>query len=730
MKRILIVSNRLPVTIERRKGNFLYRQSAGGVATGLSSLSTKREGVWTGWPGIASNRLSSEDRAVITQHLEGDLNCHPVFLSQRDIGLYYEGFSNKTIWPLFHYFPQFVIYDRHYWKAYRTINERFAEKVLSIMREGDLIWIHDYQLMLVPRIIRQAKPEASIGYFHHIPFPSYELFRTLPQRRELLDGLAGADLIGFHTYDYARHFLSSLHRILGYENNLGQFTEADRPVRVDTFPMGIDYDRFAGAFHDKNVQKEIKNIRKRVRDYVVILSVDRLDYTKGIPQRLEAYRELLKTHPEFRERVVLIMVAVPSRTRVEHYQRLKDHVDEMIGMINGEYGTIGWNPIWYLYRALPFPTLNALYNLADVCLVTPVRDGMNLVAKEYIASKQEGGVLILSEMTGASRELGEAIIVNPNNREEVTAALVQALTMNEHEILRRNRIMKGRLRRYTVDRWGHEFIERLEDMNERHREMVNKGLAETSRRELLSDYRRATTRLLFLDYDGTLVPFKHKPEQAEPGDDLLRLIRRLAAVPGNEVVIISGRDRNILEDWFGDLPVGLVAEHGAWIREREWTMLEPLSVEWKEEIYPIIERYVDRTPGSFIEEKEYSIAWHYRKTGSELGAIRVRELIDDLIYLTANYNLQILEGDMVVEIKDSSINKGRVSNYWMSKRDWDFILAVGDDRTDEDMFAVVDDRGYTLKVGFGETEARYNLKSQEEVVRLLKDLVGGKGGND
>ncbi|HET57514.1 MAG TPA: bifunctional alpha,alpha-trehalose-phosphate synthase (UDP-forming)/trehalose-phosphatase [Deltaproteobacteria bacterium] len=730
MNRILIVSNRLPVMIERRKGSFFYRQSTGGVATGLSSLYKNRESIWTGWPGIASNRLSSEDKAEITEHLENELNCHPVFLSQRDISLYYEGFSNKTVWPLFHYFPQYVVYDRQYWRAYQNVNERFAEKVLDIMREGDLVWIHDYQLMLVPRIIRQAKPEASIGYFHHIPFPSYELFRTLPQRRELLEGLAGADLIGFHTYDYARHFLSSLHRILGYENNLGQFTEADRPVRVDTFPMGIDYDRFANAFHDPNVQKEIKNIKKRVHDYEVILSVDRLDYTKGVPQRLEAYRELLKTHPEFREKIILIMVAVPSRTRVEHYQRLKDQVDEMIGMINGEYGTIGWSPVWYLYRSLPFATLSALYNLADVCLVTPVRDGMNLVAKEYVAAKQDGGMLVLSEMTGASRELGEAIIVNPNNHEEVTDALVQALKMNEHEIIQRNQVMKSRLRRYTVDRWGREFIERLEDMKDRHLEMLTKGLAETSRQTLLLNYRRAAARLILLDYDGTLVPLQHTPEKAKPGENLLRLIRRLATVPGNEVVVISGRDRTILENWFGDLPVGLAAEHGAWIRDGEWMMMEPLSGAWKEEIYSIIERYVDRTPGSFIEEKEFSLAWHYRKTGSELGAIRVRELIDDLIYLTANFNLQILEGDKVVEIKDSGVNKGRVAMHWITKRAWDFILAAGDDRTDEDMFAVVDDRGYTLKVGFGETEARYNLKSQKEVARLLEDLVGGKGGND
>ncbi len=731
MKRILIVSNRLPVTIERRKGTFHYRQSTGGVATGLSSMYKSHKSVWIGWPGISTDKLGADERQEITERLETEFNCHPVFLSQRELSLYYEGFSNKTIWPLFHYFPQFVIHDARYWKMYGNINERFSSIVSDILQEDDLIWIHDYQLMLTPQFIRQRHPEAAIGYFHHIPFPSYELFRTLPQRRQLLEGIVGADLIGFHTYDYARHFLSSIRRILGYDNNFGQLTAGDRLTRVDIFPMGIDYDRFANSFKEQTVQKEFNNFKKRAHGYKVILSVDRLDYTKGIPQRLEAYDEFLRLHPEFREQVILILVAVPSRTKVEHYELLKTHIDELIGMINGKYGTIGWSPIWYLYRALPFPALNALYNLADVCLVTPIQDGMNLIAKEYIASKEDGtGVLILSEMAGAAKELVESIIVNPHDLEEVTEALVKALKMSDDEKIQQNRAMQSRLRRYTVNRWGHEFIERLEEVKKHQQDLLSNELIKSSRETLLSEYRRSKKRLLLLDYDGTLVPFQHKPEAAKPGKGLISLIGHLADDPGNEVVIISGRDRTILETWFGQLPVGLVAEHGAWIKEEQWRMLEPLSDEWKEEIYPTIQLYMDRTPGSFIEEKEYSLVWHYRKSSSELSTIRLRELIDDLVLLTANLNLQILEGNKVVEIKDSRINKGSVSMHWIAKDAWDFILAVGDDRTDEDMFSVIPDWGYSLKVGFGTTEARYNLKSQKDVVALLEELRNGGNLND
>lgn len=726
MRRLLIVSNRLPITIERRKSGLRLRHSTGGLATGLGSFYRSYDSVWIGWPGIASDKASEEQRQYIGAEVMSKFNCHPVFISQSDIEKYYYGFSNKTLWPLFHYFPQYVIHDKSFWEAYKQVNELFGEVISSIARKDDIIWIHDYHLMLLPNIVREKLPDAVIGFFHHIPFPSFEIFRLLPWREEILKGLLGADLIGFHTDDYTRHCLMSMHRLLGYESQLGQIYAEDRIIRVDTFPMGISYERFSTSFQDPEVRKAITRLRKSLPGRKIILSIDRLDYTKGIPQRLHAFDTFLERNPAYKEMVVFILVAAPSRTQVEHYKLLKRNIDELVGRINGRYGTIGWSPIWYLYRSLPFHNLIALYNIADVCLITPLRDGMNLIAKEYIATKTDGrGVLVLSEMAGAARELGEALIVNPNNRDEVVEALEKALTMPEEDQIERNRAMQERLQRYDVVRWAKEFRDRLIHTKRRQQEMHARILGPDIKNSLLREYHNALKRLLLLDYDGTLIPFFGKPEQARPGDELLRLLERLAANPRNEVVLLSGRDKDTMEKWFGTPNLGLVAGHGVWIKEKDWEMIEPLTDDWKEEIRPILELYMDRTPGSFIEEKGFSLVWHYRRADSSLGTTRVRELTDELVNLTANLNLQILEGSKVVEVKNSGINKGRAALRWIAREEWGFILAIGDDRTDEDMFGVVPEWAYSLKVGLSSSLARFNLKWQGDVLLLLKELVAG-----
>lgn len=726
MRRLLIVSNRLPITIEKRKSGLSLRHSTGGLATGLGSFYRSYDSVWIGWPGIASDKASEEQRQYIGAEVMSKFNCHPVFISQSDIEKYYHGFSNKTLWPLFHYFPQYVIHDKSFWEAYKQVNELFGEVISSIARKDDIIWIHDYHLMLLPNIVRERLPDAVIGFFHHIPFPSFEIFRLLPWREEILKGLLGADLIGFHTDDYTRHCLMSMHRLLGYESQLGQIYAEDRIIRVDTFPMGISYERFSTSFQDPEVRKAITRLRKSLPGRKIILSIDRLDYTKGIPQRLQVFDTFLERNPAYKEMVVFILVAAPSRTQVEHYKLLKRNIDELVGRINGRYGTIGWSPIWYLYRSLPFHNLIALYNIADVCLITPLRDGMNLIAKEYIATKTDGrGVLVLSEMAGAAKELGEALIVNPNNRDEVVEALEKALTMPEEDQIERNRAMQERLQRYDVVRWAKQFRDRLIHTKRRQQDMHARILGPDMKNSLLREYHNALKRLLLLDYDGTLIPFFGKPEQARPGDELLRLLERLAANPRNEVVLLSGRDKDTMEKWFGTSNLGLVAGHGVWIKEKDWEMIEPLTDDWKEEIRPILELYMDRTPGSFIEEKGFSLVWHYRRADSSLGTTRVRELTDELVNLTANLNLQILEGSKVVEVKNSGINKGRAALRWIAREEWGFILAIGDDRTDEDMFGVVPEWAYSLKVGLSSSLARFNLKLQGDVLLLLKELVAG-----
>ena len=457
--------------------------------------------------------------------------------------------------------------------------------------------------MLLPELIRAKLPDAKIGFFLHIPFPSFEIFRLLPWRREILDGLLGADIIGFHTYSYVKHFLESVRRILGFEHTYGEITLSNRIVKVDTFPMGIDYEKFANAASDSKVQRELDKIRKNLGDRKIILSIDRLDYTKSIPQRLEAFDLFLDKYPEFKAKITFIVVAVPSRTKVEHYRLLKKQVDELIGKINGKYGTLGWTPIWYIYRSLPFHTLAALYTIADIALITPYRDGMNLIAKEFIASKADSkGVLILSEMAGAAEELGEALIVNPNNREAIAEALREALLMTDEEQIERNKVIQQRLQRYSVKRWAMDFVDSLMHVKKLQQDLSTKRLTDEIKIKLLDVYSKSKARLILLDYDGTLVHFAEKPEKAKPAEELLKLLTSLAHNVKNEIVIISGRDRETLDKWFGHLDIGLVAEHGVWIKERgkEWETIEPLENDWKKEILPVLEVYVDRTPGSFL----------------------------------------------------------------------------------------------------------------------------------
>ncbi len=723
MNRLLIVSNRLPISITRKGGELRFQQSVGGLATGVGSFYRSYESLWVGWPGVNVRRKHHDEKEEMTEALRAE-KCHPVFLTTYDMKHYYDGFCNNTIWPLFHYFNLYADYAKRSWNVYRRVNEKFCDAVVEVARPDDTVWVHDYHLMLLPQMIRERLPDLEIGYFHHIPFPSYEIFRLLPWRKEILEGLLGADLIGFHTYDYIRHFLSSVRRILGYEHTLGEVKTGTRVVRVDMFPMGIDYRRFADAAGRPDVQKKIARIRRKYGKRKIILSFDRLDYTKGIPLRLEAFDMLLDKKPEYRGNVSLILVAVPSRPGVGRYQMLKQQIDELVGRINGKYGTTDWVPVSYFYNFLPFETLVAFYSVADVGLVTPLRDGMNLMAKEFLATKTDGtGVLILSEMAGAAQELGEAIIVNPNDREAIVEAIEAALAMPEKEQIERNRIMQKRLQRYDIKRWAGDFLNRLDDARIVQQERSEQVLTSTIKKQLIADYGASKSRLILLDYDGTLVPFALKPEKAVPSSTVQRQLRLLSSVPANDVVIISGRDRNTLDAWFGTLDVGLIAEHGVWIRDRsgEWRMIEPLSDDWKEVVYPILELYADRTPGAFVEEKEHSLVWHYRKADPVLGSLRAMELKDDLLHLTSNLNVAVMEGNKVIEIKNATINKGRAALTWLTKKPWDFVLALGDDRTDEDLFDVLPAEAYSIKVGLSPSKARFNLISQRDVLPLLKD---------
>ena len=726
MDRMLIVSNRLPVSVDTDGDRYTLEPSVGGLATGLRSFYRSYHSLWVGWSGIPSEVSARLDG------LESDLReegCVPVEMTRELLDGYYYGFSNRTVWPLFHYFQQYTEFRWDLWKAYEEANQRFADRLADIAEPGDRIWIHDYHLMLLPRMLRERLPDCSIGFFLHIPFPSFELFRLLPWRDRIMDGLLGSDLVGFHSYDYARHFLSSVLRLRGYDRSLNTLNVDGRQVRIDVFPIGIDYDKFHAAQEDQTTLAFREDVGNRMKDRKLILSVDRLDYTKGITHRLEAFDHFLREHPEYRSRVKLVLLVVPSRTRVPQYNRLKTELDQMVGRINSRYGDVTGGPISYMFRSLPFPELAALYGAADVGLVTPIRDGMNLVAKEYVASQtRDHGMVVLSEMAGAAMELSEAIIVNPNNTPEVAEAIRRALEMDPGEKRRRIEVMQERIRRYDVTRWARDFVESLEDVRRYHLDAARTGMDDQDRRDLMDTCLESRSRLVLLNYDGTLVPSGRDLEQARPGEGLSDLLLRLDRSAGTTLVLFSNRSRKSMDDLFGDR-FNLVAEGGFWMREAEggWKMTAPLHNAWKEDVRPLIQFYVDRTPGAFLEEKDFSVIWHCRRTEPDLARVRTRELLLSLFAQTASMELDVREGRQLVEVRNADINKGRAIQHWLEKQRWDLIVAAGDDTSDEHVFTALPERAYTFRVGSGPTDARFRLGSESEVRALLEKVAGCLG---
>ncbi|MDD2328165.1 MAG: bifunctional alpha,alpha-trehalose-phosphate synthase (UDP-forming)/trehalose-phosphatase [bacterium] len=720
--KIIIIANRLPVKIERTDEGFTIERSEGGLATGLGSLETEAEKYWVGWPGIHTD--NEAEKQQITEKLH-QLNFHPVFLSDDQISNYYEGYSNSTIWPLCHYFFSYIEYKADYWTTYREVNALFCQETIPMIENDDIIWVQDYQLMLLPGMIRDRKPASSIGYFHHIPFPSYELFRVLPERVEVLEGLLGADLIGFHTHDYMRHFISAIYRVLDLNCNLDEITLKDRIVHVDAFPMGINYELYHQAPLLPEVREKSTMLREKLADKKVILSVDRLDYSKGILHRLDGFAQFLENHPEYHEKVSLAMIVVPSRDNVEMYAELKAKIDRFIGEINGRYARLGWSPILYFYRSFSFEELIAMYDIADIALVTPLRDGMNLVAKEYLAAKGDHtGVLILSEMAGAAIELQDALIINPNDNDEIEKAIMQALTMPEEEKRERMGRMQKQIAARTVKRWANDFVKELQSIKEQNREILQKVVGKRQLTQIKSAYDEAVSRLILLDYDGTLSPFVKKPEDAVPSEQLLELLRRLSGDKRNKVVINSGRNHQMLDKWFKGLSLDFAAEHGIFYKDDGiWHRNIMEEISWDEEILEIIQHTIEKTPRSHLEQKDAALVWHYRNVDIWLAELRAQQLINALISPCARLNLQIVPGNKIVEIKPPDYNKGSEVIRRLEKDTYDFVLAIGDDTTDEDMFRALPPDGISIKVGNFSPAAKYRIPLQSSVIPFLSKLI-------
>jgi trehalose 6-phosphate synthase/phosphatase len=730
-KKLIIASNRLPFKIEKRNGAYEISLSSGGLVSALKSFidhyKDQYEIVWVGCPDFSMDAWK-ENQHAFQRH---DFDIHPVFIHhKKDKNLYYNGFSNSTIWPLFHYFPSFAEFREDEYAAYKKVNRLFAEEILKIAKAEDVIWIHDYHLMLLPEWIKNHIPDAQVGFFLHIPFPSHEIYKLLPEawRKEILSSLIRSDLVGFQTKDYANHFLFTVSYFLGIENTQGKIFQNGHLCNVGDYPISVDFNKFFEAFDATSIKKGRKSLLEKYKNVQLIFSVDRLDYTKGILNRLMAFEKLLDDHPAYKEKAVFILNVVPSRDAISKYSQRKKMIEENIGRINGRHGNVDWQPIIYQYRHLSFTQLLTFYTACQVALITPLRDGMNLVAKEFVASRADRkGVLVLSEMAGAANELEMAVIVNPTDIEKLKESILQALEMPVKEQARRMMLMQEVVNENNIDNWLKTYMSDLDSIQIENRQLHTNVLTFEAKNNILNQYKSAQKRLLLLDYDGTLTDFALLPEQAFPSNHLMALLKTLSEIKHNKLCIISGRKAEDLEKWFGQLNVILVAEHGCTYKmpsSEEWLQMSNMDLAWKVKVKEILQKLVVRYPGSFIEDKIYSLAWHYRAIQSSVNDQLFIDVNKKLSAVNLTNSFKVLQGNKVLEVKSSNMNKGLAANKLLSSDSFDFVMALGDDTTDEDMFEALSDESHvTIKVGLDKSKAKYNLIGITNVISFLDQLA-------
>jgi trehalose 6-phosphate synthase/phosphatase len=710
----------------RRGGRLALTPAPGGLVTALRGALAARGGRWIGWPGLSADELERAGGLPLPD--DPHVAYVPVPLTAAEVSEYYGQFANRTLWPLFHYFVEHARVDRAAWPAYERVNERFADTAAAEAPPGATVWIHDYQLFRTPMYLRTRRPDATIAFFLHIPFPAADVFRILPWSRALLRGMLGADYVGFHTASYAAHFLNAVEWLLGGEvdRSRGAVQFEGREVATGVHPVGIpvaDTEARARSALARPASRRPDGIRE-------ILGVDRLDYTKGIRERLLAVERLLERYPEYRGKVVFTQVAVPSRERVAEYDRLKRDVDETVGRINGRFAEEGWSPVRYLARSLDQDALAGLYARADVALVTPLRDGMNLVAKEYVASQvgPEPGVLVLSELAGAAEALQEALPVNPFDIDGVAEAIHAALAMPAVERRARMAALRDRVKGLDVAAWADGFLAAAESA--RRTERTRPGPAATAARRLAPWLAARPRTVLFLDYDGTLTAIVDRPEAARLDPMALDALERAAAATHLDVVVVSGR---ALDDLRARVPVAgvtLVGNHGFEMEGPGLHWRHPDAGGARERLREaggLLDSLA--VPGAWVEDKGLTLSWHLRPLPEAERASAARQgaaLLEGL-------GLRVVAGRAVVEARPPfdwhkglavlQVLRARYGDEWTGRVR---ALYVGDDQTDEDAFRSLAGLGRSIRVGDAQaTAATDRLPDPEAVSNLVRWLAAG-----
>lgn len=653
--------------------------------------------------------LDSQDKEMIEKKItekHGNGNFHLIWLLRKDQQRW-RRYAENVLWPAFHYImgtPSDGREESQWWHDYVKFNEAYASKILQNYKEGDIIWVHDYYLLLLPQLIRMQKPNAIVGFFMHCPFPSSEYFRALPKRQQLLDGLLGANKITFQNYSFARHFLSSCKRILGAETTPNSVAMYGETIQVDALPIGVDVEQIEIDCFNSIVDKKVKSIRERHPGQKILVGRDRLDTVRGVVQKLQAFEMFLEMYPEWINRVTLIQVSSPM---VMHTSKVEHQVTELIGHINGKYGSLHSQPIEHYQMRIPKDEYFALLRVGDLGIITSVRDGMNTTALEYVvAQKYNHSPLILSEFSGSTSVLKDALIVNPWDSVAVARAINDGLTSTDEQKEHwQSKLIKSVS---PIQKWTSTFLKELVSGLE---DGTNRKLTSSlNRPSLLDHYNQANRRLFLFDYDGTLTPIVNDPAAAIPTARLTDILNKLSEDPRNQIWIISGRDQAFLEKWLGKNPkLGLSAEHGCFMKDigSDWVNLaSKFDMSWQEKVGEIFDRYTDKTPGSNIEKKKVALVWHYRRVDPELGEFQANKLMDELNSTIAKeYDVEVMSGKANVEVRPKFLNKGEIVKRLVLTRHAapqadvdvetlkhahnvlpDFIVCLGDDATDEDMF--------------------------------------------
>lgn len=729
MPRCLLVSNRLPVAYNSKTKAFTA--SSGGLVSAIIGLDSSKIGFDFEWMGILTDDINPEQIEQLKTTQAKNIPNHPIIVSKKKYDDYYNLYCNNVLWPLFHYERNMVRHRTEGWNAYLEINQEVADAIVQEAKDDDIVWVHDFQLMMVPGMVKDKRPELKLGFFLHIPFPSSEIFRELPQRKEIIHSLMRCDQLGFHDMSYLNHFRSSIQRVLG------ELPSQEKTWGV--YPISIDTDHFEALTREEDTLEfniQYKDNKKKMK---WILGVDRLDYTKGLLLKLSAYKAFLRKYPEERGKVQLVQIVIPSRTDVPEYKALKNRLEQLVSSINGEFGSPSWMPIQYIYHSVTPNELSALYQTSEVLFVTSRRDGMNLVSLEYVISQDEKhpGVVVLSEFAGAHSTLSYAMSINPWNIQDTAAKLKDALEHSESKRRMEMKAMKDFLKRYTSSDWARLNLQDIIREESKSKEKVQ-VLPDTGDFPWMEKLEKKSI-LFFCDLDGTLAPIASNPKDVKLQSETIELLQMIGKKKQCEFVIVSGRDKEFLEEQFidNDFEFPLAACHGAYSytpKENRWRTLIPQdSTKWKETVIEILDLYTSRTPESFIEDKGHALTWHYRNSPRDFAEFLATKLFFELEEALAGQPVHVNRGKKVIEVKSMHANKGYFVQQWIQTmlKKPEVVVAIGDDTTDEDMFSVIqarrDIQPYCIKVGQEKTEALYLIKEQQSVNLFLKKFLTSLG---